>query len=99
MPDVDPRSAQEVARAQLRALVAEAVPGAVDVRESVPLGVPAEQILGIARDERIDLIVTGVHGRNAADLMFFGSTTNRLVREAMCPVLTVRSDVAQVAIP
>ncbi len=37
-----------------------------------------------------DLIVLGVHGRPAVDLMFFGSTTNQVVRHAACPVLTVR---------
>jgi nucleotide-binding universal stress UspA family protein len=33
----------------------------------------------------------GVHGRNALDLMLFGSTTNQVVRRATCPVLTLRT--------
>ena len=37
-----------------------------------------------------DLIVMGVHGRNALDMMVFGSTTNHVVRQATCPVLTIR---------
>jgi nucleotide-binding universal stress UspA family protein len=36
------------------------------------------------------LIVMGVQGRGAADLLFFGSTTQHVVREAPCPVLTLR---------
>jgi nucleotide-binding universal stress UspA family protein len=32
----------------------------------------------------------GVNGRGAADLLLFGSTTHHVVREASCPVLTVR---------
>jgi nucleotide-binding universal stress UspA family protein len=48
------------------------------------------EILGVATEDRCDLIVMGVHGRNAFDLMLFGSTTNQVVRRATCPVLTLR---------
>ena len=40
----------------------------------------------IAAQQQTDLIVVGVQGRGAASLMFFGSTTNHVVREATCPV-------------
>jgi nucleotide-binding universal stress UspA family protein len=53
-------------------------------------GKPYRQILEIAAEENTDLIVMGVHGRNAIDLMLFGSTTNQVVRRATCPVLTIR---------
>jgi nucleotide-binding universal stress UspA family protein len=53
-------------------------------------GKPYREILGIATEESCDLIVMGVHGRNALDLMLFGSTTNQVVRRATCPVLTLR---------
>jgi nucleotide-binding universal stress UspA family protein len=56
----------------------------------VSSGKPSREILRIAAERQSDLIVVGVHGRGAADLMFFGSTTNHVVREATCPVLTVR---------
>ncbi len=48
------------------------------------------EILGVAAEGASDLIVMGVHGRNALDLMLFGSTTNQVVRRATCPVLTLR---------
>jgi len=48
------------------------------------------EILGMATEDSVDLIVMGVHGRNALDLMLFGSTTNQVVRRATCPVLTLR---------
>jgi nucleotide-binding universal stress UspA family protein len=48
------------------------------------------EILELATEERADLIVMGVHGRNPLDLMLFGSTTNQVVRRATCPVLTLR---------
>ena len=52
---------------------------------------PWEEILRVATDRRADLIVMGVHGRGAVDLMLFGSTTQRVIRQAACPVLTLRS--------
>jgi nucleotide-binding universal stress UspA family protein len=53
-------------------------------------GKPYRRILEIAAQDKTDLIVMGVHGRNPLDLMLFGSTTNHVVRAASCPVLTVR---------
>jgi len=40
--------------------------------------------------ESNDLIVIGMQGRGSADLLFFGSTTQHVVRGATCPVLTLR---------
>jgi nucleotide-binding universal stress UspA family protein len=48
------------------------------------------EILRLATDERADLIVIGVHSRNALDLSLLGSTANQVVRHATCPVLTIR---------
>jgi nucleotide-binding universal stress UspA family protein len=47
-------------------------------------------VLRIAGEKQVDLVVMGVQGRGAADLLFFGSTTQHVVREASCPVLTLR---------
>jgi len=56
----------------------------------ITYGKPYRQILEIAEREGADLIVMGVRGRNALDLMLFGSTANHVVRRATCPVLTLR---------
>ena len=53
-------------------------------------GKPWREVLRIATECQSDLIVMGVQGRGAADLLFFGSTTQHVVREAACPVLTLR---------
>jgi nucleotide-binding universal stress UspA family protein len=78
------------ARGEMRA----SVPGEAriwcDCEEVVRIGRPYEEILRLAEERRADLIVMGVHGRNAADLALFGSTTNHVVRQARCPVLTIR---------
>jgi len=50
----------------------------------------AQAIVEYARQEPIDLIVTGTHGRGAVSHMLLGSVAERVVRVAPCPVLTVR---------
>jgi nucleotide-binding universal stress UspA family protein len=54
-------------------------------------GSPYQEVLKAAERENSDLVVMGVAGRSSADLAFFGSTANHVVRSAGCPVLTVRS--------
>ena len=51
-----------------------------------------EEILAYSQDEDIDLIVMGTHGRRGPRRLFIGSTAERVVRLAKCPVLTLRSD-------
>jgi nucleotide-binding universal stress UspA family protein len=83
------------AQEQGQELLAKAVPD--DARtncrvETVQrIGKPYQEILSLAKTEAADLIVIGVHGRSAADLLFFGSTTQHVVRAAACPVLTIRT--------
>jgi nucleotide-binding universal stress UspA family protein len=55
------------------------------------LGSPAARIVEYASEQRADLIVMGVTGRGRIDRMLFGSTTAQVVREATCPVLTIRA--------
>lgn len=59
--------------------------------ELVLTGRPYQQILNLVRERETDLIVMGIQGRSAVDLMLFGSTTNHVIRQAACPVLTIRS--------
>jgi nucleotide-binding universal stress UspA family protein len=59
--------------------------------ELLATGKAYREILRVARERDVHLIVMGVHGRNPVDLMFFGSTTHHVVRSASCPVLTLRA--------
>jgi nucleotide-binding universal stress UspA family protein len=76
--------------ARLHALVPQNVGDSCRPQARTAHGKPYREILGIATEDQADLIVMGVHGRNALDLMLFGSTTNQVVRRATCPVLTLR---------
>ena len=76
---------------RLEALVSEAIRDRCEVTVHVAHGKPYVQLLQCARDVGADLIVLGVHGRNPIDMTVFGSTTNQIVRQATCPVLTLRN--------
>jgi nucleotide-binding universal stress UspA family protein len=75
---------------QLRQMVPDRVRSRCAVKEVVDTGRPYRKILTLAGESDSDLIVMGVQGRSAADLFFFGSTTQHVVREAPCAVLTLR---------
>ncbi|MFQ5792337.1 MAG: universal stress protein [Acidobacteriota bacterium] len=64
----------------------------LDVEELVVAGRSYREILKVAEGKEVELIVMGVQGRSTLDLMVFGSTTQHVVREAICPVLTIRSE-------
>lgn len=53
-------------------------------------GTPAAEIVRFAKDHEVDLIVIGTHGRGAIWHMLLGSTAEKVVRNAHCPVLTLR---------
>lgn len=82
----------EQARSAMASALAPEIRQASEVTEIVALGKPYREILRVADERRAGLIVMGVHGRGALDRMFFGSTTQHVVRQAKCPVLTVRDE-------
>jgi nucleotide-binding universal stress UspA family protein len=61
-----------------------------DVRRSVHWGDPVLAIVNYAREHAIDLVVISTHGRTGLRHVLLGSVAERIVREAPCPVLTVR---------
>jgi nucleotide-binding universal stress UspA family protein len=58
-----------------------------DVRLEVAAGKPSAEILRVSRERDCDLIVMGSHGSTGFRKLFFGSTTERVLRETMVPVL------------
>jgi nucleotide-binding universal stress UspA family protein len=78
------------ARTELAKLAEEAKQKGVAVSELVAQGKPSAEIIRHAADNAIDMIVLGTHGKGMLDQALFGSTTERVVRRAPCPVLTVR---------
>lgn len=83
-------AARKWAGASLQDLVAKARGEGLDARFALRTGVPHDEIVTLAHDERADLIVIGTHGRGGMSRMLLGSVADRVVRLAPCPVLTVR---------
>jgi nucleotide-binding universal stress UspA family protein len=54
-------------------------------------GKPSLEIIQAAREEDVDLVILGTHGRGAVAHMLLGSIAEKVVRTAPCPVLTVRA--------
>jgi len=75
---------------RLRGLVPSDARNWCEPREAVVFGKPWREVLRRSAEEEADLVVMGVHGRGALDLILFGSTTQHVVRGATCPVLTIR---------
>jgi nucleotide-binding universal stress UspA family protein len=63
---------------------------------AVDVGEPARKILDQARECSADLIVMGTQGLEGARRLMFGSTTEKVLREATVPVLAVPADLAPV---
>jgi nucleotide-binding universal stress UspA family protein len=61
-----------------------------NVEKMIVRGVPFVEIIKTSKARNADLIVIGTHGRTGIDHMLFGSTAEKVVRKAACPVLTVR---------
>jgi nucleotide-binding universal stress UspA family protein len=80
----------EEGRRQLVEAIPETVRRRAKVNELVLVGKPHEEIVRLASDRQADLVVMGVQGRGVMEMLFLGSTANQVVRQAPCPVLTVR---------
>lgn len=82
---------EEEARRRLAHFVTRASErGVVIAHTFTEVGPPARTILETARKGRHDLIVMGTHGRTGLSHMVLGSVAEKVVRQAKCPVLTLR---------
>ena len=62
-------------------------------------GPPFVEIIRYAKENEIDLIIMGTHGRSGLAHVLLGSVAERVVRKAPCPVLTVRPSDHQFQMP
>jgi len=81
---------EEDARVRLKAAVPEDARVWCTPEEQVASGKAYRVILQLAKSQNAEIIVMGVHGKGALNRRFFGSTTHHVIREARCPVLTLR---------
>lgn len=75
----------------LEDLVKERVPEKIWVRTRVALGEAPDQIVKIADEEKVDLIVIATHGQTGWRRLIFGSVAEKVIRLTPHPVLTIRA--------
>jgi nucleotide-binding universal stress UspA family protein len=76
----------------LREFVADQLPEKIQPEYRVKEGKAHKEIVEYARENDIDLIVIATHGLSGLDYVLLGSTTEKVVRWANSPVLTVKRD-------
>ena len=79
------------ARGALERLYASAGGPAGPASVHVEHGVPSERILRFAEANSSELILVASHGLTGVSHLLMGSVSERVVREAHCPVLTIKS--------
>lgn len=63
------------------------------VKTILKTGKPFVEIIETAKEENIDLIIIATHGHTGVEHILFGSTAEKVVRKAPCPVLTLREPI------
>jgi universal stress protein A len=77
----------------LRRMLEERAPKAPNVKREIHLlhGSPANEIVRLANDGKVDLVVIGTHGRTGLTRLLMGSVAESIMRHAKCPVLVVKA--------
>lgn len=80
------------ASAQLADLKGRAERRGIEVTTRVATGIPSEEVISAAQAEDSDLLVVGTRGKTGLAHVLLGSTAERVIRGAPCPVLAVRTE-------
>jgi nucleotide-binding universal stress UspA family protein len=86
--DIDNRSYEELDK-----LAKMEIPADIKCKIIVKTGKPFIEIIETASEEDADLIIIATHGHTGVEHILFGSTAEKVVRKAPCPVLTLRDPV------
>jgi nucleotide-binding universal stress UspA family protein len=89
-PQVDAVDVRAAVERELRKLAEPLSARNIQVRVVLGEGDAAAEIVRIAHDQQADLIVIATHGTTGWRHLAFGSVTEKVVRLADCPVLTIR---------
>ncbi|WP_254839632.1 universal stress protein [Natronomonas marina] len=92
MDDTVEKQLREIGEEALEKIRERADEAGVEVVADIREGAPHTAILEYADEAGVDAIVMGTHGRSGLDRYLLGSVTERVVRTAEIPVLTVRME-------
>ncbi|QQS37835.1 MAG: universal stress protein [Ignavibacteriales bacterium] len=86
--EMDKRAVEE-----LEKLAETEIPKDLVKKTLVKTGKPFYEIIDTAKEEDVDLIIISTHGHTGVEHILFGSTAEKVVRKAPCPVLTLREPI------
>ena len=75
---------------QYEMVVSREIKAALKVEQTVRIGVPFLEIVRVAKEKDVDLIVLGTHGRTGLSHALIGSVAEKVVHHAHCPVLSIK---------
>ncbi|MCK9425892.1 MAG: universal stress protein [Ignavibacteriaceae bacterium] len=81
------------AKEELDKLAETEIGSLVQVQTLIKTGKPFVEIIETAKEEDADLIIISTHGHSGVEHILFGSTADKVVRKASCPVLTLREPI------
>jgi nucleotide-binding universal stress UspA family protein len=82
----------KTAKARMTELTARVAARGVSIHTRIATGIPSEELLAAAKAEDSDLVVVGTKGKTGLEHVLVGSTAERVIRTAPCPVLAVRTE-------
>ena len=81
------------AKEELDQLAKDEIPADINVTSVIKTGKPFVEIIDTAAEFDIDIIIIATHGHSGVEHILFGSTAEKVVRKAPCPVLTLREPI------
>ncbi len=81
------------AKEELDKLAANEIPKNIKVTAIIKTGKPFLEIIDTATELDTDIIIIATHGHTGVEHILFGSTAEKVVRKAPCPVLTLREPI------
>ena len=86
----DCRSAELEARENLSAVEKEVLSRGIKAKSFFRVGHPLEEIISVANEPEVDIVLIGSHGCSAIKRLLLGSTTARVIEHARCTVMVVK---------
>lgn len=83
----------KIAENELSSLAKQEIGERVKTKTLIKVGQPFMEINESAAEYDIDLIIIATHGHTGVEHLLFGSTAEKVVRRAPCPVLTLREPI------
>ena len=83
-------SAELKARENLSAVEREVLSKGIKAKAFFRVGHPLEEIISVANEPEVDIVLIGSHGCSAIKRLLLGSTTARVIEHARCTVMVVK---------